>query len=125
MAWFTSYELARVWGWVLLHRYWLTLLEFWRFGGCFVTSNCQGFDLVFYTLLDKNMKNTKDLPKCDVWTVEFDRDGEMEEYFYRNEKNAKSKFDELVKKYDLQVKGCYAKDGRSYSVWMWKITFED
>ena len=24
-------------------------LEFWRFGGCFVTSNCQGFDLGFYT----------------------------------------------------------------------------
>lgn len=22
-------------------------LEFWRFGGCFVTSNCQGFDLGF------------------------------------------------------------------------------
>lgn len=46
----------------------------------------------------------EDLPKGDVWTVEFNRDGEIEEYFYRNEKNAKNKFNELVKKYDLQVK---------------------
>lgn len=75
--------------------------------------------------LENSFDFLEDLPKGDVWTVEFDHDGQMEEYFYRNEKNAKSKFDELVKKYDLQVKWCYAKDGRSYSVWMWKITFED
>lgn len=52
-------------------------------------------------------------------------DGISEDFYYRNEENAKKKFNELAKKHDLKVKGHRAKNDWGKNLWIGTIVFED
>ena len=76
--------------------------------------------------MENSYEFMEDLPKGKVRCVEFmDTDWMSEDFYYRNEENAKNKFNELAKKHDLEVKGHRAKSGRGKNLWMGTIVFED
>ena len=78
-------------------------------------------------ILENSYEFLEDLPTGDVRCLELDGKTMNEEWFYKNEKNAKKKFDTLVKKYNLEVKWnwSFATNGWDYSLWMGKIAFSD
>jgi hypothetical protein len=79
-------------------------LEFWRFGGCFVTSNCQGFDLGFYTFTSKNMQNYFDLlKKCKTlhWAAQVYIAVLLDEKLTNKEKNT---FQDVYVEYTQNLK---------------------
>jgi len=76
-------------------------------------------------VLENSFDYLEDLPKGDVRCVELDNWDAWDEWFYRNEKNARRKFDELVEKYGLTVKGNWWKNDFGVTVWIWKIAFAD
>lgn len=77
-------------------------------------------------ILENSYEFMEDLPKGKVRCVEFmNDDGMSEDFYYRNEKNAKNKFNELAKKHDLKVKGNWWKNDWGKNLWMGTIVFED
>ena len=56
-------------------------------------------------ILENSFDYLEDLPKHDIRCVEFvDEDGISEDYYFKNEENAKNKFNELVKKHGLKIR---------------------
>ena len=110
------------------------------YGLQFVTCKNQAFDgLNFYTFTNSKMQNLttwdlgtlensfeflEDLPRGDIWNVELEIRGDIENFYFRSEKNAKNKFDELVKKHGLRVSWNHARNFW-ITVWMGKICFDD
>ena len=78
-------------------------------------------------ILENSFDYLEDLPKGDIWAVEFDDSEKVENFYFRSEKNAKNKFDELVKKHDLEVvnNSWWGRNSRWKSIWMWKLAFDD
>lgn len=77
-------------------------------------------------ILENSYEFLEDLPTGKIWNVELNDNGDLDNFFYRNERNAKAKFDALVKEYGLNVKnGHDANDGFWTSVWMGEIYFND
>lgn len=76
--------------------------------------------------LENSFGFLEDLPTGKIWNVELNDNGDLDNFFYRDERNAKARFDTLVNEYDLDVKNEHeANDGFWTSVWMGEIYFND
>lgn len=76
-------------------------------------------------ILENSYEFMEDLPKWPIWNVEIEKDWDVENYYFRSEKNARAKFDELVTKYHLKVNGMRAKNDFNITVWIGKLVFDD
>lgn len=75
--------------------------------------------------LENSFDFLEDLPRWDVRCLEFDDGTRTDERYFRDEKNARAKFEKLAKEHGLTVKGNWWKNERGKQLWMGKIPFED
>lgn len=76
-------------------------------------------------ILENSYEFMEDLPEWPIWNVELQHRGDFENFYFRSEKNARAKFDELVKKYDLKINGVRATNWMDIEVWIGKLVFDD
>lgn len=75
--------------------------------------------------LENSFDFLEDLPRWDVRCLEFDDGTRTDEWYFRDEKNARVKFEKLAKEHGLTVKGNWWKNERGKQLRMGKIPFED